>query len=141
MHSETRTPPPPPSPATGTDSTVGPGIAQPELGNGDAPAVPERAADRVAPGGESARGRSRRMARRTRLHGYAVAAVALVAVVIALAVSNTAHVKVSWIFGTSHVSLVWLVLFAAILGWLLGLATNAALHRRTRAPRPGRTRT
>jgi hypothetical protein len=42
------------------------------------------------------------------------------------------------LFGTSHVSLVWLVLFAAILGWLLGLAATAAFHSRTRAPRGGR---
>ena len=76
------------------------------------------------------------MARRTRLHGYALLAVALFAFVVALAATNTAHVKVSWLFGSSHVSLVWLVLAAAILGWLLGLVTNAALHRRTRAPRP-----
>ena len=34
----------------------------------------------------------------------------------------------------------WLVLVAAILGWLLGLVTNATLHRRTRAPRPGSRR-
>jgi len=54
--------------------------------------------------------------------------------------SNTAHVKVSWLFGSSHVSLVWLVLAAAILGWLLGLVTNAALpppHSRTRAAARG----
>ena len=76
------------------------------------------------------------MARRTRLHGYALLAVALFAFVIALAAANTARVKVSWLFGSSHVSLVWLILAAAILGWLLGLVTNAALHRRTRAPRP-----
>jgi len=94
-----------------------------------------RAFDTSAQGSETARGRSRRMARRTRLHGYALVAVALFAFVIALVASNTAHVKVSWLFGSSHVSLVWLVLAAAILGWLLGLVTNAALHRRTRAPR------
>lgn len=86
--------------------------------------------------GETRRGRSRRMARRTRLHGYALLAVALFVFVVALAAANTASVKVSWLFGSSHVSLVWLVLAAAILGWLLGLVTNAALHRRTRAPRP-----
>ena len=86
--------------------------------------------------GETGRGRSRRMARRTRLHGYALTAVALLAFVIALAALNTNHVKVSWVFGSSHVSLVWLVLAAAVVGWLLGLVTNAALHRRTRAPRP-----
>jgi len=85
--------------------------------------------------GETRRGHSRRMARRARLHGYALAAVALFAFVIALAAGNTAHVKVSWLFGSSHVSLVWLVLAVAILGWLLGLVTSAALRRRTRAPR------
>jgi uncharacterized integral membrane protein len=88
-----------------------------------------------AAGGETRVGRFRRKAHRTRLHGYAIVAVALVAFLIALAASNTAHVKVNWVFGSSHVSLVWLVLFAAILGWLLGLATSATFHWRTRAPR------
>ena len=95
-----------------------------------------QAFDGPAQGGETPRGHSRRMARRTRLHGYALLAVALFAFVIALAATNTADVKVSWLFGSSHVSLVWLVLAVAILAWLLGLVTNAALHRRTRAPRP-----
>jgi uncharacterized integral membrane protein len=89
----------------------------------------------TATGLETRSGRFRRKARRSRLHGYAIGAVALVAYLIALAASNTAHVKVSWVFGTSHVSLVWLVLFAAILGWLLGLLATAAFHWRTRAPR------
>lgn len=85
--------------------------------------------------GETRSGYSRRMARRTRLHGYALLAVALFAFVIVLAAANTGRVKISWLFGSSHVSLVWLILAAAITGWLLGLVTNAALHRRTRAPR------
>ena len=83
---------------------------------------------------ETRRARSRRKAHRSRLHAYAIGAVALVAFLIALAASNTAHVKVGWVFGTAHVSLVWLVLFAAILGWLLGLATSGAFHLRARAP-------
>ena len=91
----------------------------------------------TATGGETRNGRFRRKAHRTRLHAYAIAAVALVAYLIALAATNTAHVKVNWVFGSSHVSLVWLVLFAAILGWLLGLATSATFHWRTRAPRRG----
>ena len=53
--------------------------------------------------------------------------------VVALAVSNTAHVKVNWVFGSSSVSLVWLVLFAAILGWLLGILITAVFRWRTRA--------
>ena len=95
-----------------------------------------RAFDSAAQRGETRRAHSRRMARRSRLHGYTLLAVALFAFVIALAATNTARAKVSWLFGSSHVALVWLVLAAAILGWLLGLLTNAALHRRTRAPRP-----
>jgi uncharacterized integral membrane protein len=117
------------------DTTTG------QLSNG-APVAREQHAAVARPalngaGGESRRDRSRRKAHRSRLHGYAIAAVALVAFLIALAASNTAHIKVNWVFGSSHVSLVWLVLFAAILGWLLGLAATAAFHWRTRAPRRG----
>jgi uncharacterized integral membrane protein len=83
---------------------------------------------------ESRRGRSRRHARRNRLYAYALVTVALAAAVIALGASNTAKAKVSWVFGSSHVSLVWMILATAVLGWLLGLCTAAALHRRTRAP-------
>lgn len=86
---------------------------------------------------ETRREHSRRKAHRSRLHGYAILAVTLVVFLIALAVSNTAAVKVSWVFGSSHVSLVWLVLFAALLGWLLGLVATGAFHWRTRAPRRG----
>lgn len=86
--------------------------------------------------------RFRRKALRGRLHGYAIAAVALVAVLIALAASNTAQVKVNWLVGSSHVSLVWLVLVTAILGWALGLMSSARVRWRTRAPRRrGRART
>jgi uncharacterized integral membrane protein len=84
---------------------------------------------------ETQRGRSRRHAHRARLYIYALVAVALAAAVVALAASNTAHAKVSWVFGSSHVSLVWMVLSAVVLGWLLGILTAAVLHRRTRAPR------
>jgi hypothetical protein len=38
------------------------------------------------------------------------------------------------------VSLLWLILAATIIGWLLGMLTNAALHRRTRAPRAAPSR-
>jgi uncharacterized integral membrane protein len=108
---------------------------------GQTPSAPGTLGDHVRPfdapiqTSETRRGHSQRMARRTRLHGYALVAVALFAFVIALAAANTARVKISWLFGTSHVSLVWLILAAAIIGWLLGLVTNAALARRTRAPR------
>ncbi len=98
-------------------------------GTANAPAPPPAAQDR-----ETRRERSRRKAHRSRLYAYAILGVALVAFLLALAASNTARVNVNWVFGSSHVSLVWLVLFAAILGWLLGLLTTAAFHWRTRAP-------
>jgi uncharacterized integral membrane protein len=107
------------------------------LGDG-APAAggaPARAPAVGADAPETRRGEFRRRAHRTRLHGYAIASVALVAYLIALAATNTAEVKVNWVFGSAHLSLVWLVLFAAILGWLLGLVATAAFHWRTRAPR------
>ncbi len=103
----------------------------------DGDLTPAQASDATATGIETRGEHFRRKAHRTRLHSYAVATVALVAFLIALAASNTAHIKVNWVFGSSHVSLVWLVLFAAILGWLLGLAATAAFHWRTRTPRRG----
>jgi uncharacterized integral membrane protein len=124
-----------PAPGVIPETITGP------VGNGSAVAVTTDVAPaRTATDRDTRRDRSHRKAHRTRLHGYAVLAVALVAFLIALAASNTAHVKVNWVFGSSHVSLVWLVLFAAILGWLLGLAATAAFHWRTRAPRRGGAR-
>jgi uncharacterized integral membrane protein len=76
-----------------------------------------------------------RGAHRTRLYLYAGAALALLVFLIALVLANTSHVKVSWVFGASSVSLVWLVLFAAILGILLGMVIGALFHWRTRKPR------
>jgi uncharacterized integral membrane protein len=84
---------------------------------------------------ESGGARFARRSRRVRLYMYAFFAVALLVYVVALAGSNTHHVRVDWVFGNSSVSLVWLVLLAAILGWLLGLVVAAAFRWRTRAPR------
>lgn len=44
-----------------------------------------------------------------------------------------ARVEESRRFGYSHVSLVYLVLFAALLGWLLGVATSILFRRSTRS--------
>lgn len=112
----------------GAGEGVGGAVAEPELA--PAGAEPTTATDR-----ETRRARARRKAHRSRLHSYAILTVALVAFLIALGASNTARVKVSWVFGTSRVSLVWLVLFGAIVGWLLGLISTAAFQWRTRAPR------
>ena len=85
--------------------------------------------------GETRGARFARKAHRTRLYIYLGAAVTLLVFLIALVVANTGHVKVSWVVGSSSVSLVWLVLFSAILGLLLGLVLGALFHWRTRTPR------
>jgi uncharacterized integral membrane protein len=121
-----------PIPGVIPDSTRVHGQA-PDLPRPDAqePQVPAEA----GPGGESRGGRFRRKAHRGRLNLYAIGAVALLVYVVALAAANTGHVKVDWVFGSGSVSLVWLILFAAILGWLVGILITALARRRTRAPR------
>ena len=79
--------------------------------------------------------RLRRHRHRAGLYAWAFVGVALLVVVIALAVANTRQVKLSWVVGTSHASLVWIILVAAILGWLIGIATGIVFRLRTRRRR------
>ena len=79
---------------TGPVSSGAPLALDPDVAPAGSPA-------QMATGRETRTGRFRRKAHRTRLHGYAIAAVALVAYLIALAATNTAHVKVNWGFGSS----------------------------------------
>jgi uncharacterized membrane protein YciS (DUF1049 family) len=116
-----------------TDAISGSVSEQPPVAAPNTARAREAAA--AANGPETRAEHFRRKALRGRLHGYAIGAVALVAVLIALAASNTGQVKVNWLIGNSRVSLVWLVLAAAILGWALGLMASARFHWRTRAPR------
>jgi uncharacterized integral membrane protein len=76
--------------------------------------------------------RVRRLGHRGGLYAWAFALVALLIVVIALAIANTRRVKLSWVVGTTHASLVWIVFAAAVLGWLLGIATSVVFRARTR---------
>jgi uncharacterized integral membrane protein len=90
----------------------------------------------VSSGEREARGdRARRYARRTTLYTFAGALVALLVMLIALAVANTRTVKVSWVFGSTRQSLVWIILVTGILGWLLGIVTSVVFRYRTRRPR------
>lgn len=128
---------PPGKPAQSATRAAGSDTPEP-AGDGSPPATDSEIASAQPSSGaptETRRERVRRKAHRWRLHGYAILAVILVAFLMALAASNTARVKVNWVFASSHVPLVWLVLLTAILGWLLGLAVTATVHWRTRAPR------
>ena len=80
--------------------------------------------------------RLRRHGHRGGLYAWAFALVALLVIVIALAIANTRQVKLSWVVGTSHASLVWIIFAAAVLGWLLGIATSIVFRLRTRRKRP-----
>lgn len=79
--------------------------------------------------------RLRRHGHRTRLYIYAFALVALLVIVIALAAANNRQVELSWVVGTNHASLVWIILVVAVLGWLLGITTAVVFRHRTRRPR------
>jgi uncharacterized integral membrane protein len=80
--------------------------------------------------------RLRRHGRRTGLYTWAFGLVALLVVLISLVAANTRQLKLSWVVGTGHASLVWIILAAAVLGWLLGIFTSVVFRLRTRQRRP-----
>ena len=84
--------------------------------------------------GESRHERARRYGRRARLYAGAFVLVALLTVLVILISKNTGAVKLDWAVGSTRASLVWIILAAAVLGWLLGLATAVVFHHRTRRP-------
>lgn len=97
--------------------------------------VPRQVPTDSATAGETRGERFRRKAHRTGLYLYAFLTVALLVCLAALAVANTDRVEFSWVVGSSTVSLVWIVIFSAILGWLLGIVTGVVFRWRTRARR------
>ena len=78
------------------------------------------------------RDRLRLRAHRVRLYGWTTLLVAALVVIIALILDNTRRVELGWVFGTSRTSLVWIIVVAAIVGWLAGLATSFVVRRRIR---------
>jgi uncharacterized integral membrane protein len=74
-----------------------------------------------------------RRGRRTRLYTWAFLLVALLIVLVVLIAKNTRSVKLDWAVGSTHASLVWIILAAAVLGWLLGIATSVVFRYRTRS--------
>ena len=92
---------------------------------------PEEAAAQE-PVAESRAQRLGRHGRRTGLYTWAFLMAALLVLVVVLIVKNTRSVKLDWAFGSTHASLVWIILAATILGWLLGIATSIIFRYRTR---------
>ena len=88
-------------------------------------------ASAVEPRGE----RLSRHARGARLYATVGAFVALLVVLVLLASANTQAVKLDWVFGSTHASLVWIILAAAVFGWLLGITTAVVIGRRARRSR------
>jgi uncharacterized integral membrane protein len=78
------------------------------------------------------RGRMRHRAHKVRLWSWTTLLVVAVVVIVALVVDNTRRVEIGWVFGKGKVSLVWIILIAAIVGWLAGLATSFIMRRRMR---------
>ena len=83
---------------------------------------------------ESSGQRLVRHGRRVRLYVWAAVFVGALVVLIALVAANTRSVKLDWVFGSSHASLVWVIVAAGVLGWVLGLATSIVFRHRTRRP-------
>jgi uncharacterized integral membrane protein len=81
---------------------------------------------------DTAAHRFARRGRGARAYGSVALLVAALVVLVALIVDNTRSVKLSWVFGSGHASLIWIILVAAIVGWLAGIATSILLRRRTR---------
>jgi uncharacterized integral membrane protein len=81
----------------------------------------------VEPEGDAARHR-----RRAKLYAWALLLAAFFVVLVALIVANTRRVKISWVVGSTRQSLIWIIIVAALLGWLAGLVTSLLFHRRTR---------
>lgn len=107
-----------PAQAGGHDGRVQSGATEP-----DQPAALEP---------ESRRARAGRYGRRTAWYLWLSVLIVAGVLFIILIAENTRRVKVGWVFGYSHISLVFLVVFATVVGWLLGLATSFLVRRRTR---------
>jgi uncharacterized integral membrane protein len=92
-----------------------------------------------APGApiEPRRERLRRHGHRARLYATAIVSIALLVILVALTTANLRSVKLDWIVGSTHASLVWIILVATVIGWLLGVLMSILFRHRTRRPRQG----
>ena len=81
---------------------------------------------------ESRRQQLLRQGHRVRLYTWAVLFIAALVVLVVLIAADVRSVKLDWVFGSTHASLVWITLGATVLGWLLGVATSVLFRFRTR---------
>ena len=88
--------------------------------------------DDEGPRGESRRQRLGRHARRTRVYTGTVLLVAALVILVLLISANTRSVKLGWVVGSTSASLIWIILAAAVLGWILGIATSVLVRHRVR---------
>ncbi len=93
------------------------------------------AAPIVVPAVEPRGERFTRHARRVRLYATAGIFVGLLVLLVVLASANTHVAKLDWVVGSTHASLAWIVLTAAVFGWLLGIVTALVFQHQTRRPR------
>jgi uncharacterized integral membrane protein len=84
------------------------------------------------PESESRLRRGIRYSHRTGLYFALVVAIATIVFLILLIARNTRQVKVDYVFGSTLMRLVWLVIISAITGWVLGIVTAFLVRRRTR---------
>jgi uncharacterized integral membrane protein len=82
---------------------------------------------------EGRRSRRRRHNARTRLYTWAVLLVGGLIVLIALVVANAGSVRLDWVVGSTRASLALFLILAAVVGWVVGIATSAVFRHRTRA--------
>jgi uncharacterized integral membrane protein len=81
---------------------------------------------------EPRRERLTRHGRRLGLYAAAFSFVGVLVVLILLIAANLRSVKLDWLFGSGHASLVWIILAATVLGWVLGMITSVLFRHRTR---------
>jgi uncharacterized integral membrane protein len=99
------------------------------------PQKPEQATPNYVP--ESRLHRGIRYSHRTGLYVALAIALATIVFLILLIARNTRQVKVDYVFGSTQMRLVWLVIISAITGWILGIVTGFLIRRRTRWRQPG----
>jgi uncharacterized integral membrane protein len=76
--------------------------------------------------------RSLRYGHRTGLWVALVIAIAAIVFLILLISRNTRQVKLDYVAGDTQARLIWLIIVAAIVGWVLGIVTSFLVRHRTR---------